>query len=131
MSDSAKRTLLVAEDDGPIRNLLAYNLRREGYEVTAAADGLEAIERAHGGYEAALVDLWMPGKDGHEVLAHFRRNHPEVPVVIVSAHAREKDVEAIRAAGAFDFISKPFRIAQLLDIVRAASLSRAMPKPGA
>lgn len=130
MNDVPKRTLLVAEDDGPIRNLLSYNLRREGYDVTAAANGLEAIERAHGGYEAALVDLWMPGKDGFEVLSHFRRHHPEVPVVIVSAHAQEKEVEALRAAGAFDFISKPFRIAQLLEIVRAAGRTRHAAKGG-
>ncbi len=130
-SSNPSRALLVAEDDGPIRNLLTYNLRREGFEVTAAADGIEAIALAHGGYEAALVDLWMPGKDGFEVLDHFRRNHPEVPVVIVSAHAQEKDVAAIRAAGAFDFISKPFRIARLLEIVHAASRTRTAAKAGA
>ncbi len=130
-SSNPSRALLVVEDDGPIRNLLTYNLRREGFVVTAAADGNEAIALAHGGYEAALVDLWMPGKDGFEVLDHFRRNHPEVPVVIVSAHAQEKDVAAIRAAGAFDFVSKPFRIAQLLEIVNAASRTRTAAKAGA
>jgi two-component system, NtrC family, response regulator AtoC len=99
--------ILVADDEQNLRRVLVALLRREGHEVVQAASGLEAIERL-GDVDVVITDLRMPGADGMEVLRTASKNHPHVPVIMITAYGSVgQAVEAIKA-GAFDYIEKPF-----------------------
>lgn len=118
---SVKR-VLVADDDEAIRCLLDYMLRRSGYDPVLAGDGAEALALAARYPEIglALIDLRMPMMDGMSVLRSLSESRPEVPVIILSAHAQIREaLEAIRS-GAFDYLNKPFELDELLAVVIAA-----------
>src|SRR2546423_7000307 len=94
-------------------------LRRDGHEVVQAATGLEAIDRL-ADVDVVITDLRMPGADGMEVLRTASRNHPHVPVIMITAYGSVgQAVEAIKA-GAFDYIEKPFEQDQIRVIVDKA-----------
>lgn len=109
-------TILVVDDELPMRLGLKEVLGRAGYSVETANDGAEAIERLDkGGLDVVITDLRMPNKDGLEVLRHAQSRHPQVLVYLMSAHGDVPTaVQAIKD-GAQDFIQKPFQI----DMVRA------------
>jgi DNA-binding NtrC family response regulator len=99
--------ILVADDEQNLRRVLAAMLRRDGHEVVLAASGLEAIDHL-AEVDIVITDLRMPGADGMEVLRTATRNHPHVPVIMITAYGSVgQAVEAIKA-GAFDYIEKPF-----------------------
>jgi DNA-binding NtrC family response regulator len=100
--------ILVAEDEASIREGLCELLRDEGYEVTTAADGTEALAAIDdGNFDLVMTDLRMPGADGLEVLRHARELAPQTLVLLFTAHASiETAVEALRQ-GAHDYILKP------------------------
>lgn len=79
------RRVLVADDDEAIRRLIEYTLQQRGFEPVLVADGSQAIARASDDLLCAVIDLKMPNADGMAVLEHFRVQHPDVPVLIVSA----------------------------------------------
>jgi DNA-binding NtrC family response regulator len=111
----------VADDDPVARDLLVEVLAAEGYQVRGAAGGRECTELARAGpVDLALVDLRMPDVDGLEVLRELRALHPGAPVLILTAFATmETAIEAIRA-GAYDYLSKPFRMEEIRLVVRRA-----------
>ncbi|MBI2461302.1 MAG: sigma-54-dependent Fis family transcriptional regulator [Candidatus Rokubacteria bacterium] len=111
--------ILVADDDPVARDLLAEVLAKEGYEVRVAAGGRECVELAGlVPVDLALVDLRMPDLDGLEVLRQLQALRPQVPVLILTAFATiETAIEAIRA-GAYDYLSKPFRMEEIRLVVR-------------
>jgi DNA-binding NtrC family response regulator len=115
----AAASILVADDDAVARELLAEVLTREGYRVRAAAGGAEAIALAEREvFDVALIDLRMPDVDGLAVLARIRRLDPAPPVFILTAFAAiETAIEAIRQ-GAYDYLSKPFRVDEIKLAVR-------------
>jgi DNA-binding NtrC family response regulator len=112
-------SVLVADDDAVARDLLVEVLMREGYQVRAAAGGAEAIRCAESEvFDLALIDLRMPDVDGLGVLARLRALDPSPPVLILTAFATmETAIEAIRH-GAYDYLSKPFRIDEIKLAVR-------------
>ena len=116
-----KGTILLAEDDRNLRRVLQATLTREGYEVAATPDGAAAAEwldtqRA----DALITDIRMPKMDGLALFRRCRERHPELPVILITAFGKIEDaVEAMRA-GAFDYISKPFRPDEILLTVRKA-----------
>ena len=86
--------VLVAEDEKDIQFLYTAWLRREGYEVTTADNGLEAISAFEAsGFDIVILDVMMPEVDGLEVCRHIRAGDPHVPILMVSALARPDDVE--------------------------------------
>jgi DNA-binding NtrC family response regulator len=111
-------TILVADDDPVARDLLVEVLVRERYRVHAAAGGEECLRLAEAiPFDLALVDLRMPDLDGLAVLARLRAIRPAVPVLILTAFATiETAIEAIRA-GAYDYLSKPFRMDEITMVV--------------
>ena len=115
----AAPSVLVADDDAVARDLLVEVLMREGYRVRAAAGGEEAIRLAESEvFDLALIDLRMPGVDGLGVLGRLRALDPSPPVLILTAFATmETAIEAIRH-GAYDYLSKPFRIDEIKHAVR-------------
>jgi DNA-binding response OmpR family regulator len=112
--------LLVVEDDAAIAAPLVRALRREGYEVDLVALGADAVERAGAStYDLVLLDLGLPDGDGVDVCRRLRAMHPQLPIVMVTA--RQEELEAVVGldAGADDYVTKPFRLAELLARVRA------------
>ncbi len=111
--------ILVADDEQNLRRVLVALLRREGHEVIQAASGLEAIERLTD-VDVVITDLRMPGADGMEVLRTASKNHPHVPVIMITAYGSVgQAVEAIKA-GAFDYIEKPFEQDSIRTIITKA-----------
>jgi DNA-binding response OmpR family regulator len=113
-------SVLLAEDDPSISEPLARALRREGYEVGVSADGPSTIEAATaGGVDLILLDLGLPKLDGLEVCRQIRSSGHTIPVLILTARADEVDTVIGLDAGADDYVTKPFRLAELLARVRA------------
>lgn len=116
--------VLVADDDPDIRELVRYKLEQAGHEVTAAADGAAALAAARGrdGFELVLLDVMMPRMTGIEVCQALRSETrtSAVPILLLTAKAQERDVEQGFAAGADDYILKPFSPRELLTRVNAA-----------
>lgn len=116
---TARPTLLIADDDAVARDLLVEVLTGEGYRVRAASGGAECVRLAEAEpVDLVLVDLRMPDLDGLEVLKRLGSIQPGVPVLILTAFATiETAIEAIRA-GAYDYLSKPFRLDEIKLVVR-------------
>jgi DNA-binding response OmpR family regulator len=104
-------TVLLAEDDADIRFLVTLKLTRAGYQLRAFSDGLSALAdaREHPP-DLAILDVMMPGMSGLEVCRELRKDPAtaKVPVILLTALAQEADVTAGFAAGADDYIVKPF-----------------------
>jgi two-component system KDP operon response regulator KdpE len=123
-----RQTVLVVDDEAPMRKYISSNLRARGYEVLVAEDGTEALKLvAEHPVDLLILDIMMPGPDGLEVLRAVRRDM-EVPVLVLSARGRESDKVEALDLGADDYLTKPFGVEELLARVRAA-LRRAGPAP--
>jgi DNA-binding NtrC family response regulator len=106
--------LLIVDDDDELRGLLVSRFERLGLDVTAAASGEEALAQvAQARFDVALLDLHLPGIDGLEVLARFKETQPEAEALVLTAQGSvETAVEAMKR-GAYDYLTKPFRLADL------------------
>jgi DNA-binding NtrC family response regulator len=120
MSDRAH--VLVVDDEAGFRKVLGALLEQAGFSVTTAASGQEALECVRSqDPEVVLSDLKMPGMDGLELLGALRREFPEIPVVLLTAHGSiETAVEAMKQ-GAHDFLPKPFDRERVLEVVAKAA----------
>ncbi|NLI79460.1 MAG: response regulator transcription factor [Candidatus Riflebacteria bacterium] len=123
-------SILVVEDEPVMRELLRDNLRYEGYEVTEAADLAAARAAAGRNPGLVLLDVNLPDGDGIEELARWRARGLAMPVVVCTVKDREIDVVRALDAGADDYVTKPFRIRELLARVRAI-LRRRTPSAAA
>jgi DNA-binding response OmpR family regulator len=113
-------SVLLAEDDPSISDPLARALRREGYDVDVSADGPATLGRAlSGGVDLIVLDLGLPELDGLEVCRRLRSEGRATPVLVLTARADEVDTVIGLDAGADDYVTKPFRLAELLARVRA------------
>src|SRR5499433_996768 len=124
-------SVLLAEDDASISDPLARALRREGYDVNVSADGPTTLDAAlAGGIDLIVLDLGLPRLDGLEVCRRLRSEGQSVPVLILTARADEVDTVIGLDAGADDYVTKPFRLAEILARVRAL-LRRGTAETGA
>ena len=113
-------SVLLAEDDPSISDPLARALRREGYDVDVSSDGPATLGRAlGGGIDLIVLDLGLPELDGLEVCRRLRSEGRATPVLVLTARADEVDTVIGLDAGADDYVTKPFRLAELLARVRA------------
>jgi DNA-binding response OmpR family regulator len=118
--DRTMPRVLLAEDDAGIREPLARALKREGYVVDEVGDGSDAVRL--GGereYELLVLDIGLPSLNGLDVCRAVRRTNPDVPILLLTAQDGELDTVAGLDAGADDYVTKPFRLAELLARVRA------------
>jgi two-component system, NtrC family, response regulator AtoC len=112
--------VLVADDELNMRRVLEAMLRREGYDVITAANGVEALGGMTAGVHTVITDLKMPGLDGMALLKRLSIEYPDVPVVMITAHGSvENAVEAVKL-GAFDYLEKPFEQEQIRQVVAKA-----------
>lgn len=109
MPDPQDYTLLLVDDEPNLRKVLGALLRKEGYEVLEAADGIEALDvLGNETVEVIISDLKMPRMDGNTLLKEVRKHRPELPFIMLTAHGTvDAAVEALKN-GALDFLSKPF-----------------------
>lgn len=116
------KTILVAEDERSIRELISINLRLAGYEIIEAGDGLQAIEKynlnSHS-VDIAVLDIMMPGCDGIEVCRHIRSKNANTGIIFLTAKTQEHDKVSGLVSGADDYITKPFSTTELIARVEA------------
>jgi len=111
--------ILVVDDEAAIRETVGYALRGEGYEVSDAADGEEALEAARSnGFDVLILDLMLPKLSGVEVCRRLRAES-DVPILLLTAKDAEVDRVLGLEAGADDYVTKPFSMAELVSRVRA------------
>ncbi len=119
MTADAQRILLVDDEDA-IQTLLAYPLRKDGYEVVKAQDGREALERfAERRFDLVVLDIMLPKLDGIEVCRRLR-SRSQVPIIMLTAKDDEIDKVIGLEMGADDYITKPFSVREFRSRVKAA-----------
>jgi len=109
--------VLVVEDESHLANGLSYNLEAEGHSVEVVGDGEAALDRLLAkkeNFDAVVLDVMLPGKDGFEVASELREARNFVPVLMLTARGRPEDVLKGFASGADDYLPKPFELAILL-----------------
>jgi two-component system response regulator AtoC len=116
-----RKQILIADDEANLRRILAAQLQNDGYDVFEVGDGRAAIDALGEHHiDAVITDLRMPQVDGIGVLRHCQEHMPELPVILITAHGTvETAVQAMRQ-GAFDFISKPFDLAEIRNVIAKA-----------
>ncbi len=123
---TAQKILLV-DDEPAVTDLLAYNLRKSGYDLLVAADGREALRLAQqGDPDLILLDLMLPEIDGLDVCRELRKTS-NVPIIMVTARGEEIDRVVGLELGADDYVAKPFRVRELLARIKAVLRRSANP----
>ena len=113
--------VLVVDDEVNIVRLIQVNLERHGYQVTTANNGVQALEKIREDRPDLLVsDVMMPEMDGFELLANVRRDPPlsDLPVIMLTAKAQDRDVMEGYTRGADMYLTKPFNPAELLNFAK-------------
>jgi len=119
VADTGARILLV-DDENAVQTLLAYPLRKDGYEVVPARDGREALDRfAEQRFDLIVLDIMLPKLDGIEVCRRLR-SRSQVPIIMLTAKDDEIDKVLGLEMGADDYITKPFSVREFRSRVRAA-----------
>ena len=113
----AGRIILVVEDDPDLRKFVVFLLTREGYEVRVAVDGEQALAlMGEPPPDLVILDVMIPFRSGYEVLAEYRKSETwsRPGVIMLTSRNREQDVARALAAGANDYLTKPFRPVELI-----------------
>ncbi len=117
---AVRRKILLVEDDRTLRQALAFNLSREGYDLVSAADGETALGIARAqALDLILLDVMLPGMSGIELLRVLRREGRDTPVIVLSAKGEEIDRVVGLKVGADDYMAKPFSRPELLARIEA------------
>jgi two-component system response regulator PilR (NtrC family) len=120
--------VLVVDDEADIRELLGMTLLRMGLEPHCAGSVSEALSLlGHTSFELCLTDMRLGDGDGLSIVEHITRNHPSLPVAVITAHGSAENAVAALKAGAFDYLGKPVSLDQLRALVRSALK---LPRPG-
>ena len=125
-----KRVLLV-EDEDSIREMVALNLKMDGWEVLEAPSAERALELMHQSQpcDAALLDIMLPGMDGLSLCETIRRDNSAIGIIMVSAKGQEEDKIRGLSIGADDYITKPFSVSEL--VARLEALARRVRRTAA
>jgi two-component system, OmpR family, alkaline phosphatase synthesis response regulator PhoP len=126
--------ILIVEDEQHIADGLAFNLRADGHVATVARDGEQALElllRDSEPFDAVILDVMLPGKDGFDVASEVRAAGQYVPILMLTARSRPEDVLRGFEAGADDYLPKPFELAILMARVKGLLRRRRWNEQGA
>jgi len=125
-----KATILVVEDDPPVRNLITITLKTHGYDYLTAGNGQSAIMQAASHRpDVVFLDLGLPDMDGVEVIKKIR-TWTEMPIIVISARSGEDDKIEALDAGADDYLTKPFSVEELLARLRVSLRRMALLQQG-
>ena len=121
MAAASALRILVVDDDAPLRDMLARSFTREGHSVTAVPDGKSALDAAAAEpFDIVLLDVALgPGLAGHDVARELRDRRNVVPIIMLTALDSEADIVLGLEAGADDYVTKPFGLAELRSRIRA------------
>jgi two-component system, OmpR family, response regulator RegX3 len=123
-------TILLVDDDAGVRDVVAFTLRREGFDVDEERDGASALESGRSGrYSLVVLDVMLPGLSGVEVCRALRAES-DVPILMLTARDAESDRVLGLELGADDYVTKPFSSAELLSRVRAILRRRELDRAG-
>jgi len=118
--DKEKINILVAEDEAELREILKVTLEQQGYRAILASDGNEAIKRIEKkSFQMALIDIKMPGVSGRELVSKIKQINPRVPIVIITGSPDFKEEMSLKKQ-AYEYIYKPFRLNELVGVVKEA-----------
>lgn len=116
------KSILIIDDEESIRSTLSQALRDEGYQVSSAASGMDGLDSIrHQRPDVILLDIWMPGMDGLEVLKQIKADWPDLAVVMMSGHGNIETAVKATKLGAFDFAEKPLSLEKILVLIQNAS----------
>ena len=113
------KNILIVDDEPDIRAILRYNLEKEGFAITEAVDGNDALDKLSKDLDLAILDIMMPGKDGYDVCRKIREQGNTLPIVFLTAMDREFDEVKGLEVGADDYVSKPFSPRMLIARINA------------
>ncbi len=126
----SNQRVLIVEDEVKIARVLQLELEHEGYEVSKATDGLEALAAYRtGAWDLILLDVMLPGMSGIDLLRRIRADDLHTPIILLTAKDEVKDKVSGLDLGANDYITKPFQIEELLARIRAALRLRSARSP--
>lgn len=118
--ENKEKKILVVEDEHEVRKTIVDLLESAGYSVKQAVDGLEAVKHLEQEIpDLILSDILMPNMDGYQLLEHFRQmdGNDDIPFIFLSAKMENRDIKRGLSEGADDYMTKPFRVKDLLAIV--------------
>ena len=113
------KNILIVDDEPDIREILRYNLEKEGFAITEAVDGNDALDKLSKDLDLAILDIMMPGKDGYDVCRKIREQGNTLPIVFLTAMDREFDELKGLEVGADDYVRKPFSPKMLIARINA------------
>ncbi len=117
--------ILVVDDELSMREFLKILLEKEGYQVRTAAEGQSALQLAgQHSFDLVISDIRMPGMSGLELLTQLKEMQPDIGVIMITAFASPDDAVAAMKGGAFDYITKPFNVDEIKQVVRAVLKKR-------
>lgn len=102
--------ILMVDDEAQFRATTQKILNKKGFETILAANGEEALERLAQNPDVVVLDVKMPGMDGHEVLKEIKRRNPDLPVIMLTGHGKAPSAQEALTQGAFDYLTKPCNI---------------------
>jgi len=113
------KTILIIEDDKIIKGIIEFLLKKQGFNIVSAGDGMEGIEKIDSSNpDLIITDVMMPFKSGLEIIAYSKNRNPNVPIVIISSLGKEDNtVKTAFDLGVDDVLAKPFNPGQLAEIV--------------
>jgi len=117
--------ILIIEDEPDIQTVLRYNLEKDGHQVVVVANGDDGLHEARRSpYDLVLLDLMLPDRDGLEICRQMRSRDAtsHIPIIMVTAKGEESDVVVGLGLGADDYVTKPFRVKELMARVKARLL---------
>lgn len=121
--------ILIVDDEATIRASLVESLTREGYDITSAESGEEALAKTHGQkFDLVITDLKLPGVSGIEILQALRNQGNSTPVIMMTAYGDVDTAVSAMRLGAYDFIPKPFKLGAMKKQVRAALKATGVPE---
>ncbi len=116
--------VLMVDDEARFRETTRKILAGKGFDTILAENGEQAVEKLEDSPDVIILDIRMPGMDGHEVLARIRETHPDLPVIMLTGHGDQASAEQALAQGASDYLAKPCDIDLLADRIREAFMTR-------
>ncbi len=113
--------ILIVDDELSMRDFLKILFENEDYEVSVAPDAATALDLAvKDPFDVVVTDIRMPGMNGLELLGELKRHFPDLPVIMLTAYASPDDAVQAMRQGAFDYITKPFHVDELKNVIRTA-----------
>ncbi len=125
MTSDRKTTVLILDDEPIVCKRLKPALEKAGYEVESFTRSREAMHRlTERSFDVAITDLKMDGLDGMAFLTEVKKRYPETEVIVITGFATMETARESYQKGVFDFVAKPFKLGEILDVVKKAETKR-------